>query len=293
MASRAASRVCFLIGLLFCTSASADVRRLTDGSILISGQIAQQDFAFFSSHSKEFEFKSPWVILNSRGGDVDAAIKIGRIIRSADGTTWIKGRCYSSCALIFIAGVNRENLGELGLHRPYFASAPLGREQIERQMPIMRSAVKGYVEEMGITGSFFERMFNTDPSEIDILRDDDTYKIVPRTDPTYDEITISHSAQWHGLTTSEYRKRHLLADSCFIYDSSGLITGLMDPDCRESTLWGLSPVDYRSRRAKADTKCSFSDGQQQLINATPKKDRYSLPFVRQRLTCRLNMMLGK
>ena len=43
------------------------------------------------------------------------------------------------------------------------------REQIEKQMPLMRAAVRGYVEEMGITDSFFERMFNTEPSHMEIL----------------------------------------------------------------------------------------------------------------------------
>jgi hypothetical protein len=301
VASRAASRVCFLIGLLSCTSAFAEAYRLTSSPIdefepriVIRGQITQQDFAFFSSQVNEFKSKPLRVFLDSPGGDVDAAMKIGRIIRSADGETRIplNRRCSSSCALIFISGVKRFNFGELGLHRPYFASAPLSNAQIEKQMPIMRSAVKEYVEEMGITGGFFERMFNTPPSEIDILRGDDSEKIVPEMDPTYEEIETSRQARWYGLTTSEYRKRDSLRESCYILDSSGLITGLKYPECLESTLWGLSPATYRSRKAKADTRCgvSLSDTEKQLVEATPRKDRYSHPIYLQYLTCRVNVM---
>ena len=189
MAKKAASLLVFLIGVVFWTSASADAYLSSNSplriSIEITGDITKRDLAFFRSQSKDFKFKQLRVWLNSPGGDVMAAMEIGRIIRSVDGVTDIplNKRCYSSCALIFIAGVKRFNYGELGLHRPYFASASLSREQIEKQAPIMRDAVKTYVEEMGITDSFFERMYNTDRSNIEVLRGDQSQKIVPFRDP--------------------------------------------------------------------------------------------------------------
>jgi hypothetical protein len=299
VASRAFSPVCFLIGLLFCTSASADAYFPASGTplatfgIVITGEITERDAAFFASHSTDFAYRRPSIFLNSRGGDVGAAMKIGRIIRAAWGTTWILGdsRCYSSCALIFIAGVERWQVGELGLHRPYLASAPLSREQIETQMPVMRSAVKEYVQEMGITDIFFERMFNTEPSEIDILGDEGD-KIVPGTDPTYDEIVTSLGARHHGITTSEYRRRNSLRKSCFISDSSGLITGLKYPDCPEATMWDLPPATYRSRSAKAKVSCSFSDSEEQLLRTIPSKDRFSHLIYRRFNACWLDTMRG-
>jgi hypothetical protein len=134
----------FLIEVLFCASASAGAYLVNTGrsdrlEIEISGEITQQDFAFVSSRSKEFEFKRRLsVYLNSPGGDVGVAMKIGRIIRSVDGETLIvaKARCYSSCALIFIAGVERFNIGELGLHRPYFAAAPLTGSRSRSRCPL-------------------------------------------------------------------------------------------------------------------------------------------------------------
>ena len=189
MAKKAASPLVFLIGVVFWTSASADAYVNSNSplriSIEITGDITQRDVAFLTSQSKDFKFKQLRVWLNSPGGDVVAAMEIGRMIRSVDGVTDISlnKRCYGSCALIFIAGVKRFNYGELGLHRPYFASASLSREQIEKQAPIMRDAVKTYVEEMGITDSFFERMYNTDPSNIEVLRGDQSQKIVPFRDP--------------------------------------------------------------------------------------------------------------
>jgi hypothetical protein len=283
VASRVARCFCFLIGLLFSTSTFADVYRWPKpaGFVTIHGKITQQDLAFFSSHSKEFESNQLYLHLDSSGGDVDAAMKIGRIIRSAWASTVIpaNAHCYSSCALVFIAGVVRTNFGKLGLHRPYFASAPLSIEQVEKQLPAMRSAVKEYVQEMGVTGSFFERMFNTDPSEIDILEDSE--KLVPQTDPTYDEIQASLWARHYGITTSEYRKRFSLKDSC----------GVKYPDCPEATMWGLPVATYRSRSAKAVAKCgNLWESERQVLLATPKRDRPSLPIWVQHETCVVNAM---
>jgi hypothetical protein len=277
----AASLIGFLIGVMFLTSASADAYLSANQfgpnsiDIDVSGEITQRDLAFFRLQSKEFESKQLGVWLNSRGGDVAAAMEIGRIIRSVDGWTHIPSgdRCYSSCALIFIAGVVRTNVGELGLHRPYFASAPLSRDQIEKQMPIMRAAVRKYVEEMGITESFLERMFNTDPSDINVLRGEESERIVPRTDPTYDEIITASAAQQFGLTTSEYRRRESLAQSCFTSQFKAKY-----PDCYDSTLWGLSPEVYRSRSAMVKTRCGISDSQMQVLHTTPRKDQRSLPL---------------
>ena len=55
------------------------------------------------------------VDLDSRGGDVLAAIQIGRLIRKYVSITWIEFelKCYSSCALIFISDVWRTSFGEL------------------------------------------------------------------------------------------------------------------------------------------------------------------------------------
>jgi hypothetical protein len=254
--------------------------------IEITGDITQRDIAVFGSHSKDFEFKPLTVSLNSRGGDVAAAMEIGRIIRSVDGWTDIPldKRCYSSCALIFISGVYRRNYGELGLHRPYFASAPLSREQIEKQMPLMQAAVRKYVEEMGITDSFFERMYNTDPSNIEILRGDQSQKIVPLRDPVYDETITANGAQWYGLTTSEYRKRVLMASS-----SCPVVEWL----CRESMMWGISPEDYLSRLGNVQASCGYSESELQLISATRLRDLDSLPFVAKHIACGVNIMSGK
>jgi hypothetical protein len=155
----------------------------------------------------------------------------------------------------------------------------------------MRSAVKEYVQEMGVTDSFFERMFNTDPSEIDILEDSE--KIVPHTDPTYDEVQASGWARHYGITTSEYRKRLSLQESCGT-PISAAERGRPEQyrDCREATMWGLPTATYRSRSVKAEANCNWSDSEKQLLDAIPTRDRISHPIFRRRDTCWVATMLA-
>ena len=71
LASRAASRICFLFGLLFCTSASADAYFFRSGTstfVRIAGEITERDVAFFELHSTDFALKNPIIFLNSGGG---------------------------------------------------------------------------------------------------------------------------------------------------------------------------------------------------------------------------------
>jgi hypothetical protein len=69
----------------------------------------------------------PIVYLNSNGGDVRAAIEIGRILRKNLAWTFVDPEdvCNSSCVVIFMSGVVRYLTGsaELGVHRPRFSDS--------------------------------------------------------------------------------------------------------------------------------------------------------------------------
>src|SRR5258707_874679 len=140
-------------------------KRSTHFSIEISNSITKKDADDIAQHVGDFE-DGIVVTLNSPGGDVDAAMQIGRIIRKyrAFVQVGVGSKCYSSCALIYIAGTTRLSYGKIGLHRPYFASAPQNPREIERQVPIMLQKLKSYVQEMGVTDNFYQEMVNTEPS---------------------------------------------------------------------------------------------------------------------------------
>jgi ATP-dependent protease ClpP protease subunit len=221
--------------------------------IFITGTITDRDAQALQDISNEFEYVEPIIYLDSRGGSVSAAIQIGRLIRKYDGETVIAGKCYSSCALIFIAGVVRiirSTSDELGLHRPYLAAAPLNRQDVEKQVPLMLSTVKSYVAEMGITENFYQQMVNTEPSQMIVYKYANYTTLVPLRDPVYDEVRVAREARKYGITTSDYRQREQETKRC------GIIFDDKSKTCAEALKWGLSESVYLERKAKAS--CSFT-----------------------------------
>jgi len=94
--------------------------------ILIDGAITESDAANFSPTGSET------VCLDSVGGSYDAALKIAEILITTGTSTAIpaKAKCYSACAIIFMAGsaqgegglyISRKLsiLGRLGFHAPF------------------------------------------------------------------------------------------------------------------------------------------------------------------------------
>ena len=275
-------------------AAKADIRIDRGSGVItawITDAITNRDAIRLQDISSELEYIGTFrVWLDSKGGDVSAAIKIGKLVRKYDGRTVIAddGKCYSSCALIFIAGVTRASFGELGLHRPYLSTAPQSRETLEKQVPLMLSMLKNYVNEMGITDNFYQVMVNTEPSRMAIYYWDDYTKLVPEIDPVYAEVETARDARIYGITTSEMRQREQDAKGCDGYlpgDSSRYLT------CVEAIKWGLSDRVYLERHANAE-RCKVSDEERATASKTPAKLWRDLPFVIRFETCQREIMRG-
>ena len=94
------------------------------GSICFDGEINAGDLekwvmpAFKNSKGKKYIF------LNSSGGDVEEAMKIGRYFKKNEFSVSVAygDSCYSSCVFLLAGGVDRHAVGKVGVHRPYFGS---------------------------------------------------------------------------------------------------------------------------------------------------------------------------
>jgi ATP-dependent protease ClpP protease subunit len=263
--------------------------------IRITNKITQKDAADIANHLSDFDNASVGVYLNSVGGDVYAAMQIGRIMRKYDAGMAVEGKCYSSCVLIFIAGVERHNFGVIGLHRPYFVSAPHNREEIERQAPLMLQKLKTYVQEMGITENFYQEMVNTEPSDIKLYTSDKIKGMVPVYDPTYDEVQISYQARKYGLDTAEMRKRNFDSQQqCQTVQTKSKFSEFPDAPwiCRAAQKWGLSISVYEQRRDKT-VKCKLSNEEISTLNLTKINEKRDHPFYLKWENCVRNIMLGQ
>jgi len=141
--------------------------------VWIIGAITEADGDEFSSLGSLFEFRRPDVFLDNKGGDVAAAIKIGRMIRRYNGHTHINDfdKCHSACALIFASGKLRfmDARAELGFRTP---------PQI--QPPLYPSAILRFIFDMNVSEHFYEFLMNAHPTNVVIFDGTTIERLVPR-----------------------------------------------------------------------------------------------------------------
>src|ERR1700724_647539 len=103
--------VLLLQGTVSAAEITVDSKAPGSFTIIVIGEIKAGDgVAFARAVKREGQL---WVDLDSPGGDVDAAMAIGRMVRKSEGSVSVKGKCYSSCVLIYASGVTRLELSGL------------------------------------------------------------------------------------------------------------------------------------------------------------------------------------
>ena len=103
-----------------------------------------------------------WVRVESRGGDIDDAMKIGRYLRSANALIAVAQHCNSSCVFLLAGATERIGNGaapgRVGVHRPYFQNAPAGAD-FEQIFSDMHMKVVAYLREMRLSPALADVMF--------------------------------------------------------------------------------------------------------------------------------------
>jgi len=254
----------------------------------ISGTITNLDAKTFESALQDIGSRRLFTRLDSVGGDVFAAMHIGRLIRKHDGVTVISvpSRCYSGCALLFIAGVTRHNLGELGLHRPYQVTVLQDRQTNEKQLARMLALIKQYVAEMGIAESFYDQIVNTGHTETAIYRMDSYANLVPEVDPGFMEAQFAYGARRYGMTAAQMRERERDAEICLTRSVKEIVA------CQEAIKWGLSEPLYRERSAKIKA-CELGYDDRLTLQSVPPGRRRDHPLVLKQEACQQKIMLGR
>ena len=287
--------VMIVCALLLSSPAFADVRAVdfVVGSarapaLLIENDIESKDVKVLATLLAQSPPRG-LLFLNSKGGDAYAAMAMGRLVRKAlVFTEVLKGsQCLSSCALIYIASVDRLNDGIIGLHRPYLAGAPLETSQIQSVLPKLFDDVRHYIAEMGITDDFANIMLNTAPENMRSIVGQDILNLVPEKDPGFDELFVSHQARDYGVPTEEYRHRQALADKiCLgpqIHDVGA---------CEGPILWNLGWETYQQRSASAADQCKLEDSPQAEMPGRLKFD-WDNPIMARHFACVRDVMLAK
>jgi ATP-dependent protease ClpP protease subunit len=206
--------------------------------------------------------------LNSSGGDIYAAMEIGKLIRKARGECVVpKGeKCYSACVFVLAGAVKRFVAGEVGIHRPY--STYVGKRDYESTQNEYRrteTAVRVYLREMNLPAQLFEAMVVVPPEKIRILSDKELEAFgLSGTDPVEQDTEDATDASKYGISKTEYLLRKASVDKVCpapLLDSDFSTQKVMAwHDCHEAYMYGVSIPAYKARVARAKDACSRYKG---------------------------------
>ncbi|MNO54320.1 hypothetical protein D3C76_447880 [compost metagenome] len=115
------------------------------------------------------KFARKVALLDSIGGSVPEAMKMGRLLREAGFDTLVpnNGVCQGSCVYLLAAGHNRKVRGYVGLHRPYFPNGDSALADAAQRG--IRYSPSAYFREMNIPDSLAAEMQSIDPKHMRVL----------------------------------------------------------------------------------------------------------------------------
>lgn len=168
--------------------------------------------------------------LDSPGGDVRAAMDIGRMLRRLDVYVEIPNEavCASSCVLLYAAGTQRSFFRDAGMangpiiiHRPFFPdakSATFG--EVQRGYNQIEQEVKGYLVEMNVNPDLWDRMMQIPSDSGEALSVEQLNAFgMGVVDPVKAELNAQREAERYGVTRETYNQRKPIADSYCRIDS--------------------------------------------------------------------------
>ena len=156
------------------------------------------------------------VSLSGNGGDVDAAMEVGRLLRRLGVSTYVarEDQCLSSCVFAFMGGDQRAVAGRIGIHRPYFSSTHdvTNRRSYYRQL---QKRLQQYVEELDFPVSLYEALMAVPPESIRILSAADLRKYyLHGMSPPAEEEADALAARNQGISVLEYLQQKAQAQPC-------------------------------------------------------------------------------
>ena len=261
------------------TEALASVQLVETGANLfevrVTGKIEKGDANHVRAALIEAKRLSPShvkrqsVRFDSIGGDVDAAMEVGRTIRALGAITTAQN-CISACVIAFAGGVGRYALTDdqlrfgLGTHRIYFSAIDPNAtiDQIRSMRAAALSRVREYLRDMDVDESLVSQMEATPPERVRFLSQDEAERLrLFGTDTAHDEQETAKSAWLYGISSAEYRERRLRAEQdCRAVDGKGRKLWTLD----EATPYALalllnsSPQEASRRLALTRQRCKPS-----------------------------------
>jgi hypothetical protein len=181
--------------------------------VVVSGAITREDVEGAGVMAKLLQggrqrLQSNTVWFASSGGDMDAAMDLGRLLRELRVFAAIgeHDQCMSACAFAFMGGERRSVSGKLGIHRPYF---PYTHDVPGRQLRFrhLQRTLKGYLDEMDFPASLYEAVMLVPPEDIRMLAPSELKTFyLDGISPSSEDLADAAAARQLGLSMVEYLK---------------------------------------------------------------------------------------
>jgi hypothetical protein len=254
-------------------------------NISLSGEIKRGDDLLFDRLVRGG--RKIWLNLDSTGGDVDAAMGIGSIIRRSEGLVFA-GNCFSACVLIFAGGVVRGGASvfddpNIGVHRIYFAtlSSGLTAGEVKSRYDSQLDRVRVYFAEMNVAPEFLSFMQSIEPSDVRILTRAELNRYgLGSQDVAYNEYLVAERAAELGISSIEYRRREqrgrsecksaigVVGEPTELERTKAARSGTSveinrQVECMQAIRYGISIDIYRRRESQVNEQCRRYAGQKQ------------------------------
>jgi len=181
----------------------------SDNVIIISGTIENGESEIFKKTVEEKKHLGVITVsLSSDGGSLLEAMKIGKIIR--DNKMWAvvpyNSRCLSSCVFLLAAGVFKNPVGLVGIHRPYITDT--NNKNVDFSMKNIMKNAENYLDEMNVPKSLVEEMFSISPENIKYLTNNEKIKFrLDGEDWGFKEQREIDTAKKLNISRIEYMRR--------------------------------------------------------------------------------------
>ncbi len=156
------------------------------------------------------------VSLSGNGGDVDAAMEVGRVLRRLGVSTFVArgNQCLSSCVFAFMGGERRNVAGRIGIHRPYFSSTRKVTDRPAYYRRLQRR-LQQYFEELDFPRSLYEALMAVPPESMSILTAADLKKFyLQGMSPSTEDEADATAARHLGISVQQYLQRKAQAEPC-------------------------------------------------------------------------------
>ena len=205
-------------------SASGAAAQVDEVRIFLSGEITGRDvesaemMASLVKRGKQ-KIAGNTVWFASHGGDIDAGMELGRLLRKW-GIFSLVGKndeCMSACVFAFMGGERRSVAGRLGIHRPYFPFTEDTRDR-QSQFRHLEKVLKEFVEELDFPVSLYEAVMLVPPESVQILAPADLKRFyLEGISPSSEDKIDAAAARRLGLSMGAYLQRKAKSPACTFF----------------------------------------------------------------------------